>query len=1320
MDYSFKIINSSAGSGKTFNLAIEYICRLLRSNDDEHFKAMLALTFTNKASAEMKDRILIYLSDLKHQRNKIIQEIISNKTGLDQLSIKKRSSNILEKILYNYTYFNVITIDSFTNNIIKTVTEGIENENDSLIELDSSVYLDQVIEELFSDINEDNELKDLLTEFAKFKLTINKSWDISYDLKDFGLFIDKESNRAQVKYFKKINFSSFSKIKSEISQIKNQNTKAIRDLLQNMIELLHYNGLDDDDFRGGYFTKYLKSSINEDNFSIKESIENSLKGKSNLYNTTLEKSKAESIEKIRPTLLSNYLQIKKLLLEIYKINSTLSFLPSLALISRFEEKIDKIQSDNKIRLISKFNSQLNLLIKLNEAPYIYERLGSRYVDFFLDEFQDTSELQWQNLIPLISNSIHSESHDGSKGSLLIVGDPKQSIYRWRGGKFNQFVNLIYNRTNPFHFNPVLENTDINYRSCKEIINFNSDFFTFLSNKLKLEIYNSDDLNFKQKPYKKNNGYVSINVSEHESFYSNIEDQILDVLNRGYSPSEIIILVRKNRYAKELIENINNSKFNLISSDILQINNSKKVQFIISIFKLSLAGNDYAERKRVINFLFNEDYFENSYESLNQCFFINLTKASVEDFFSKISRENKFEFNHFLSLGVLDAVKYCSSIFKLNINDPFIIALIDNIFEFLDSNDNSIKTYLNYWNKKSEKINLSISDNQNSISISTIHKSKGLEFPAVIIPIYNDRLDENSNKDLIWLYEPFDKLNNLQWILMRKTKNLLYMGDTAKEIFESSILNNLLDSINLLYVAFTRAENELFIISKKDNSGVNTFSGLIQEFLDHKSISDNYSLGKKLLNKNNLNITKPKPIDSNKKKINIISTSKNVKQAKYLSETLSKIYSKDNSAKVYVFFANEKLVKLVNFYDNNLNLKFSSNYHPFDSKVSKYDHLIITNMNEGFFPFSDIKGGVLPKSEKEKFDNLSQYDQENMVSTVFYKLIDNSKEVHLIYDSDLNSFMSGEESRYIKQLELLKTDSHICERKVIEQKVRIEKNESTIIIKDDLINQKLDTILKKGISASTLNLFIKNPYLFYEQKILGINDFEDSKYLNYMDQGTLIHKVIEKIYEPYIGLNLEIKHIDLMKKKLVKESVNSFTELYSKEPQGKNLIFIEVLKEYINNTLDYERDQLENQKAQIKIISLEQKISTNLKVKNYDVKLNGIIDRIDLFNGELRIIDYKSGSVKQGVLDLKNIENIKKDYKYSYLLQLLFYKYLAASFYENKEIKDVGICYLKKRNSPFQFISNHSTLSLDEIQKILSDVILNILETNEFIDSGNPL
>ena len=668
MDYSFKIINSSAGSGKTFNLATEYISKLLKSEDDEHFKSMLALTFTNKASVEMKNRILIYLSDLKYNRNQIIQEIISQKTGFNQLTIEKKSSNILDKILYNYSNFNVITIDSFTNNIIKSISEDIEDKDDYSIELDNSIYLDQAIEELFSDIDTDEELKELLIEFAKFKLTINKSWDISYDLKDFGLFIDKESNRIQVDYFKKMNFNSFTQIKNKLHEIKNENISNIHYLASNSIDLISKNGLDDNDFRGGFLNKYLKSFDNVDTFFINDSIEKSLKGESNLYNKTLEESKVERIEKIRSNLLNNYLEIKKLIIDQYKVNSTLSFLPSLSLISRIEKKIDLIQSDNKIRLISKFNSQLNLLIKSNEAPYIYERLGSRFTDFFIDEFQDTSELQWQNLIPLISNSIHSESHDGSKGSLLIVGDPKQSIYRWRGGKFNQFINLIYDRNNPFHFKPILKNTDINFRSCKEIVDFNSEFFKYLSDKLNVEIYNSDDLNFNQSSHTKQNGYVSVNVTDGKTFYSKIENQILELLNRGYSTSDIIILVRKNKYSKELIENINNPKFKLISNDILQIKNSDNVQFIISIFNLCQNNSDYAERKRIINFLFTENYFENKYDSLNECFFINLSKVAIDEFFLKISNKDKFDLKHFNSLNILDAIKYCSSIFKLDIED----------------------------------------------------------------------------------------------------------------------------------------------------------------------------------------------------------------------------------------------------------------------------------------------------------------------------------------------------------------------------------------------------------------------------------------------------------------------------------------------------------------------------------------------------------------------------------------------------------------------------------------------------------------------------
>ena len=427
-----------------------------------------------------------------------------------------------------------------------------------------------------------------------------------------------------------------SRLRKQILDFKIKKRHEIISLFDQTLNMIYENGLVDSDFRGGYFPKYLKSQLNDDKFIINESIEKSLIGNSNLYNKTLEKIKIERIESIRKNLINTYLEIKQLVLELYKINSTLNYLPSFSVISKLEEKIQKIQDENGIRLISKFNKQLNLLIQQNDTPYIYEKLGSRFTDFYIDEFQDTSELQWNNLIPLISNSIHSESHDGLKGSLLIVGDPKQSIYRWRGGKFNQFINLIYGQTNPFHFKPDIEKIDSNFRSSREITNFNFDFFTYLSNHLELDIYDSDDLNFKQETNKKEVGHVSITSCESQTFYSKIENEILDIIDRGYNPNEIAILVRFNKHAKDLIENINSSKFNLISSEVLQITSSKKIQFLISILKLSKSKNDYSERKRVIEFLFKHNYFGNNYENLNKCFHINLSRTDIIDFFSQYS------------------------------------------------------------------------------------------------------------------------------------------------------------------------------------------------------------------------------------------------------------------------------------------------------------------------------------------------------------------------------------------------------------------------------------------------------------------------------------------------------------------------------------------------------------------------------------------------------------------------------------------------------------------------------------------------------------
>jgi len=314
-------------------------------------------------------------------------------------------------------------------------------------------------------------------------------------------------------------------------------------------------------------------------------------------------------------------------------------------------------------------------------------------------------------------------------------------------------------------------------------------------------------------------------------------------------------------------------------------------------------------------------------------------------------------------------------------------------------------------------------------------------------------------------------------------------------------------------------------------------------------------------------------------------------------------------------------------------------------------------------------------------------------------------------------MSGEASRFIKQLEFSELDTHNYYEEVIKPKKIIKNIDSEIIKKDNLINQRIDDILKKGISASTLNLFIKNPYLFYQQKILGIYDYEESNYLNFKDQGTLFHTVMDKVYSPYINKIFKVEHFNKIIKKLDKISIECFVELNSNTPKGKDLIFIEVLKKCIISLLNFERELVEKGNK-IKILSLENKLTSSIRVKNnLDVLLTGTIDRIDTFNNNLRIIDYKSGKVEPNYLNFKNFEILRDNHKYSNMLQLLFYKLLVSKKY--KDVNELGLCLFKKYNNPFEFIENSEKIEVSEIEYLIKQIIESMIETESFIDSGNP-
>lgn len=1311
MNYSFKIINSSAGSGKTFNLAVEFISKILSEKDPNHFKKMIALTFTNKASSEMKDRILQYLLELKNDNNESLKKIFLEKTGLEPGLIQKKSEMSLKRILDNYSDFNVLTIDSFTNDILKSFDFSNDQDTDYKIELDSSVIIDKVIDELFEDLKNDNYLKELFIQFSKFKIFNNKSWDISFDLKEFLLFLEKETNKFQIDFFKEKNEEYFINTREEAFNLLKKKKRDIKVYAKKCLNLFQEKKIQSEDFKGSYFPNFLASLINDDNIYYNNSIENALKGSTRLYNKSLNDDKVKIIEQIRPELLDNYNNIKKTVVDIKILNSLLLYLPILSIIPRVNQKINKIQKADNLKLISKFNYELNKLITSYDTPEIYEKLGSKYTDFFIDEFQDTSELQWKNLIPLISNSIHSEDHDGSKGSLLLVGDPKQSIYRWRGSRINQFINLIINENNPFHIDPIILNINTNYRSSNKIVEFNSEFFSFVCDKLNLNIYNTDLLNFKQKTSKKDDGYIEIHEYINDNFYIEIESKINDLLSRGFLPSDIAILVRKNNQITDLIENIKSENFELLSNDALNINTSSDVQFIISIFRLSISVNKI-EKRNILKYLYNKNFFRDSYLNLNQCFLNNLSLEGLPDFFNNITK-SKFDFKFFTNLDLIQSFVYCCKTFKLDIKNIYLKSLLDDIYEFNSDQKKSISEYLSHWEKKSDTIKLSLPDNNNSIITSTIHKSKGLEFQAVIMPFMNEKLDEANFNEILWLHEPIKELKNFQWLPIKKSKILIDGGSVTKDIYDSCVLNNLIDSVNLLYVGFTRPKKELYIFLENNNYSPTTYSSLIKDFLNLKKYDNKFILGNKTRIKK-----EEKKLIKNESNVKILAASKNVNQAIYVSETLKEILRVNKSANIFIYHFDKNFKTLIEVFDN-LESPICSDIHFLESDKYNFDYVILTNLNEGLFPFYEINKSERIDNILLDFESLDNQSKEIRISNLFYKLIKNAKEVHLTYDTDLTSISNGEESRFIKQLKFLYLDNINVSMETLNDKIILNQEKNETIKIDEIIKNKIQDLFNDGISASTLNLFIKNPYLFYEQKILGINDNEETKYLNYMDQGTLIHKVIENIYTPYIDKVLEIDYLDKILEKIDEITDSTFFELYSKKPDGKNLIFVEIVKEYIKRIIEFERKIIKRDKVEIKILFVEKKLSSFIELNGEKVKIKGIIDRIDLLNGELRIIDYKSGLVNQKNLDINYLNSIPNDSKFSNLLQLLIYKLLVLNNFKEYKLKELGIYSFKKIDNQFLTIKDHYKVSIEEIKKIVSDILIEIIETNEFIDSGNP-
>ena len=423
--------------------------------------------------------------------------------------------------------------------------------------------------------------------------------------------MNNETNHIPVKDLKNKNIVELKNDKILLKEeLKKSRDKAI-ELAEEGLEFLSFIGLVAEDFKQRLIHNNL-NKVKECNFSslFSSNLESCLNGDKPLYNKALSEYKKSLIDNIRFKIKENFDEIKSYVGQYLLIKQTLKSWTPRMLLQLMEKRLEEIQSDKQVSLLGTFNKKINRLVNGESAPFIFERLGERYKYYFLDEFQDTSSLQWSNLIPLIANSLESENISGLSGRLILVGDPKQAIYRWRGGDMNQFLDLINKKHNPFQIvaqNKILKK---NFRSTKEIVNFNNDFFDTVAKKINDKEYQALYSEKSNNINSKGEGYVQIesiekgrNEEMNKSLYASKTISILKKLvEKGYSKSEIAILVRKKSQATELGNVLTKEGFNIISSEALKVSNSEKVQLIVALLKLTLNPDSSEQHKIILDIL----------------------------------------------------------------------------------------------------------------------------------------------------------------------------------------------------------------------------------------------------------------------------------------------------------------------------------------------------------------------------------------------------------------------------------------------------------------------------------------------------------------------------------------------------------------------------------------------------------------------------------------------------------------------------------------------------------------------------------------------
>ncbi|WP_295674761.1 exodeoxyribonuclease V subunit beta [uncultured Empedobacter sp.] len=870
----FKIYNASAGAGKTYTLVKEFLSLLLTNESDYHFEHILAITFTNKAAGEMKERIIETLEEIaKNPNPKEDQYILelASELNLKPEIIKTKAYNILIAILHNYSKFSISTIDKFNLRLMKSFAQDLGLSMNFDVEMNTNEIINESVDLLYSKIGEDEKLTQTMIKIALDNMDENKSWDIRKTLSSDTSDISNDRHLQDLEKLKNISLDEFIRYRKVIFD----DIKTLKDGLitigNEFFELLANNGISVNELPGKSrgIAAFFQKLKNFDGFGL--ILPTDANTKDILEDGYLSKVKDATAESIFP-------QVKDLFEKAANINDHLLLLTSIqknissiSLINEVEKSLDSIKKDSNVLLINEFNTIISKNLQQQPANFIYERIGSRYNHYFIDEFQDTSTLQWNNLNPLVENA------RAQSDTIMLVGDAKQSIYRWRGGNPAQMIDLIDRKEEE---NIKVEELEKNWRSHENIIQFNNELYSFIAPQLNLPSFQYlYEIGNKQLTNHQKDGFVKINFIEQEGRSKDLfKEQNLELVLKtiedcranGFSLNDIAILVRSNAQGILLAKYLTENNLVVISNEALLLKNSFEIQLIEYLFKITSNPQDEQSKIRFLMVAYELELFKT--DDLT----ITVEKALKGDLpkFLKLTKSLgiDLDFIQDQNLSLYDFTEKAIRTLHLQERSPaYILSFLDVILEYSSKNESDLNSFLEFWSTIKDKASIKTPKGVDAIQIMTIHKSKGLEFPVVILPF----LDWQSKNSKIWIPLQKDEENPFETFYVGINNELKSIKNEAikSKIDEEENLVQL-DEINTLYVATTRAKEQLYMIAlkPKESSKSKNIANYLHEFVFSKGFSED----EVILKGSPERISTPKIIENSSAELKIYSSDWNTR------------------------------------------------------------------------------------------------------------------------------------------------------------------------------------------------------------------------------------------------------------------------------------------------------------------------------------------------------------------------------------------------------------------------------------------------------------